>query len=689
MPSSAEARMDASSWACSSGHIRSRSHSTTSMSSASPRNSVWHRCTWACTKPGTTRAARGVDDRRRPPAVARHLGDAPVHAHRPTLDHAGRSAGHDRPAGDQEIVSHRSTPALVSRSRSLASPPAPRTSPASMVATTPSSMSTRPSTMVLRTSARVGRVHELLDEVVALAGQNRPQVAGVQADHDQVGPLARPRWCRSRSPMPRAAAEPAVAMAEHLAARHDRGVLEASFCTSAAWRISSNMSRLLLVMIESVPSPTVTPAASMAGTRAVPLPSFMFEVGQWATAQPRDATSSMSASVEVDGVGDQDRGPGPISRSRYAAGRSPVRSAMMPASRGGSRPGGCAARRPRRRRSLAHRREGRRRRRSTGRGVRTRCGSGPMRPLPALHERRGSASSVSPAPGGESMTCGLMTARSPDVTATLGGLVGMAEDVDEGGGPAADHLQLVEQGRRPLVARLVGPVLGQREVLAANGRTAGPRRSPRSRHSCMWALTSPGSTDAPPGVDDRRAAPVVATARPRRCDRRGPRHHPRTIRRRRRGPTTRPPRTTRSAASGPLRSAPSVTRRRGLRPTGSADGQIGQDPPVLDGHAIRPGVDLGGHVEGEVGIDRLEQAAVLGLDGPVDGGDVRPALRGGCIVAADELEEQRGAVVDGRARLEQDVAQPVFVDEGAPEHERLDQLGVGAAGHRPRQPRRW
>ena len=95
---------------------------------------------------------------------------------------------------------------------------------------------------------------------------------------------------------------------------------------------------------------------------------------------------------------------------------------------------------------------------------------------------------------------------------------------------------------------------------------------------------------------------------------------------------------------------------------------------------------LGGHVEGEVGIDRFEQPAILRLNGAVDGDDVWPALEWRCVVASNELEEQRRVVVYGGARLEEDVAKPVVVDEGASEHERLDQLGVRAPGHRPGQP---
>ena len=42
--------------AASSGHTRSRSHDSSGRSSASPRNSVWHRCTWVWMKPGRTSA---------------------------------------------------------------------------------------------------------------------------------------------------------------------------------------------------------------------------------------------------------------------------------------------------------------------------------------------------------------------------------------------------------------------------------------------------------------------------------------------------------------------------------------------------------------------------------------------------------------------------------------------------------
>ena len=43
--------------------------------------------------------------------------------------------------------------------------------------------------------------------------------------------------------------------------------------------ITSNMSRLLLHSAASWPSPTFRPAASISGSRAMPLPSLAFELG--------------------------------------------------------------------------------------------------------------------------------------------------------------------------------------------------------------------------------------------------------------------------------------------------------------------------------------------------------------------------------------------------------------------------
>ncbi len=51
-------------------------------------------------------------------------------------------------------------------------------------------------------------------------------------------------------------------------------------------RISPKRSRRLFDAALSVPSATLTPLVSSADTGAMPLPSFMFETGQWTTWQP-------------------------------------------------------------------------------------------------------------------------------------------------------------------------------------------------------------------------------------------------------------------------------------------------------------------------------------------------------------------------------------------------------------------
>ncbi len=52
-------------------------------------------------------------------------------------------------------------------------------------------------------------------------------------------------------------------------------------CMSEANFITSNMSRLLLHSAASWPRPTFKPAASISGRRAMPFPSFAFELGLW------------------------------------------------------------------------------------------------------------------------------------------------------------------------------------------------------------------------------------------------------------------------------------------------------------------------------------------------------------------------------------------------------------------------
>ncbi|MND01732.1 hypothetical protein D3C83_208400 [compost metagenome] len=65
-----------------------------------------------------------------------------------------------------------------------------------------------------------------------------------------------------------------------------------------ARRISSNMSKLLLLAAPSVPKETVMPRRSMAGTGAMPLASFKLLPGLWETETPRWANRSNSASVK-------------------------------------------------------------------------------------------------------------------------------------------------------------------------------------------------------------------------------------------------------------------------------------------------------------------------------------------------------------------------------------------------------
>ncbi len=69
-----------------------------------------------------------------------------------------------------------------------------------------------------------------------------------------------------------------------------------TFCSSEANFISSIRSRLLFSFSPSLPRPTVTPAARRAPMRAGPEDSFMLEQGQWATAVPVWASSSISRS---------------------------------------------------------------------------------------------------------------------------------------------------------------------------------------------------------------------------------------------------------------------------------------------------------------------------------------------------------------------------------------------------------
>ena len=57
------------------------------------------------------------------------------------------------------------------------------------------------------------------------------------------------------------------------------GSMFSIFCSSAASRISSHISRSLLLAAPSVPKPTFIPALSIFMIGAIPAPVFIFEVG--------------------------------------------------------------------------------------------------------------------------------------------------------------------------------------------------------------------------------------------------------------------------------------------------------------------------------------------------------------------------------------------------------------------------
>ena len=73
---------------------------------------------------------------------------------------------------------------------------------------------------------------------------------------------------------------------------------EFSLCSRYATRISS--SRLLpsLLALPSTPRPTVTPSFSISGMRAMPLDSFILDMGQWATPVPVSASAFNSSELK-------------------------------------------------------------------------------------------------------------------------------------------------------------------------------------------------------------------------------------------------------------------------------------------------------------------------------------------------------------------------------------------------------
>ena len=129
--------------------------------------------------------------------------------------------------------------------------------------------------------------------------------------------------------IPRAAAPLRVAMRSASAAGRVLAFRETHLASSAAVRISLNMSRSLLLAAPSVPRATLTPAATSRPTGQKPEASFRFDSGQWTTLAPARANSSTSSSSTwvmwtATRVGESR--PSPSSRSM---GRVPCRLSPM------------------------------------------------------------------------------------------------------------------------------------------------------------------------------------------------------------------------------------------------------------------------------------------------------------------------------------------------------------------------
>ena len=67
---------------------------------------------------------------------------------------------------------------------------------------------------------------------------------------------------------------------EAVAASNARPSRSRTRCSSAAMRISSKTESRLLVQPPSLPSPTLTPALRSSGSRVIPSPRNMLELGQ-------------------------------------------------------------------------------------------------------------------------------------------------------------------------------------------------------------------------------------------------------------------------------------------------------------------------------------------------------------------------------------------------------------------------
>ena len=127
----------------------------------------------------------------------------------------------------------------------------------------------------------------------ARSGRSTGQARAAEIDRDDVGSLARRERADARV-RPSARAPLRVAISSTACAGRAVGSPLVPLASSAACRISANMSSRLLLAAPSVPMPTLTPRRPAAATGAMPLASLRFDDGQCATWQPWLASSSIS-----------------------------------------------------------------------------------------------------------------------------------------------------------------------------------------------------------------------------------------------------------------------------------------------------------------------------------------------------------------------------------------------------------
>ena len=128
------------------------------------------------------------------------------------------------------------------------------------------------------------------------------------------------------SSLPSARAPPIVAIAIARWAGAAVASRAIALATRLAVRISWIMSRSLLLAAPSVPSATLTPAASSFATGQKPLASFRLDSGQCTTCAPHSASRPISPSSSAVMCTAMSRGDTSPSRSRRANGRTSPRA---------------------------------------------------------------------------------------------------------------------------------------------------------------------------------------------------------------------------------------------------------------------------------------------------------------------------------------------------------------------------